>query len=110
MQVLVACDDVADLIVFRRLLRDTPWNVVAVRSGNQAMAAMAKQEFQAVIADDDRIHDMGGADVLATAEQTRPEALRILLVRNERVPELLEAAKSGMFQLVARPFFAKPVR
>ena len=110
MQVLVACDDVADLLVFRRLFRDTNWNVVAVRSGNQALAALGKVEFQAVIADDDRIPDMAGADLLSTVASNRPEAVRILLVRNERVPELLDAAKSGLFQLVARPFFAKPVK
>jgi cyclic di-GMP phosphodiesterase len=110
MQVLVACDDVADLIVFRRLFRDTPWNVVAVRSGNQALTALGKQEFQAIIADDDRLPDMGGSDVLGAAAANRPDALRILLVRNERVPELLDAANAGLFQLVARPFFAKPVK
>jgi HD-GYP domain-containing protein (c-di-GMP phosphodiesterase class II) len=110
MQVLVACDDVADLLVFRRLFRDTAWNVVAVRSGNQALAALGKGEFQAVIADDDRIPDMQGADLLASVASNRPDALRILLVRNERIPELLDAANSGLFQLVARPFFAKPVK
>src|SRR5215471_15938491 len=110
MQVLVACDDVADLLVIRRLFRDTSWNVVAVRSGNQALTALGKQDFQAVIADDDRLPDMAGADLLSTAAAHRPDALRILLVRNERVPELLDGANAGLFQLVTRPFFAKPVK
>jgi response regulator RpfG family c-di-GMP phosphodiesterase len=107
--VLIANDDVAELLVFRRLLRDTPYTVHAVRSAGQALAALGKQDFAAVIADDERLPDMAGAALLSEVERTRPAVLRILLARPERTDALLEGANLRRYQLIARPFFAKPV-
>ncbi|HJZ86607.1 MAG TPA: HD domain-containing phosphohydrolase [Polyangia bacterium] len=107
--VLIADDDVAELLLFRRLLRDTPYVVHTVRSASQALLALGKQDFAAVVADDERLPDMSGAALLAEIEHARPAVLRILLARSERISALLEGAQIRRYQLIARPFFAKPV-
>ena len=80
-RILVANDEVSDLLVMRRLLRDTPYAVDTVRSASQALIAFGKQEYAAVVADDERLPDMPGASLLAEAERIQPAALRVLLAR-----------------------------
>src|SRR5215203_2859553 len=92
-RVLIAADDVSDLLLFRRLLRDTPYTVDAVRSASQALMALAKREYAAVVVDDERLPDMAGAQLLLEVERTQRAALRILLARSERAPALIAAAK-----------------
>src|SRR2546423_1864704 len=108
-RVLIADDDVSDLLVLRRLLRDTPYAIDTVRSASQAVTALAEREYAAVVADDERLADVPGATLLLEAERAQPKALRILLARAERAPLLVAAAKEARYQLIARPFFAKPL-
>jgi putative two-component system response regulator len=108
-RVLIADDDVSGLLVLRRLLRDTPYIVDAVRSASQALQAFAQHEYAAVVADDERLPDMPGASLLAEVERLQRSALRILLARQERFPALAQGAQDARYQLIARPFFAKPL-
>src|SRR4051794_34090976 len=107
-RVLIADDDVSDLLVLRRLLRDTPYSVDTVRSASQAMMALGQREYAAVVADDERLPDMPGASLLYEVERVQKGALRILLSRPERTGALLPAAQQAHYQLIARPFFAQP--
>jgi response regulator RpfG family c-di-GMP phosphodiesterase len=108
-RVLIADDDVSDLLVLRRLLRDTPYTVDTVRSASQAIVALGQREYAAVVADDERLPDMSGASLLLEAERTQKAALRILLSRPERKEALLPAAEEAHYQLIVRPFFAQPL-
>jgi putative nucleotidyltransferase with HDIG domain len=108
-RVLIAHDDVSELLVLRRLLRDTPYLVDTVRSSSQALRALGEHEYAAVVADDERLADMPGAHLLAEVERMQRTALRILLARRERFPALAQAAQDARYQLIARPFFAKPL-
>jgi response regulator RpfG family c-di-GMP phosphodiesterase len=108
-RLLVADDDVSDLLVMRRLVRDTPYVVDTVRSASQALVALGKHEYAAVVADDERLPDMAGALLLAEVERSQRAALRILLSRPERAPALIDDAKQARYQLIARPFFARPL-
>jgi response regulator RpfG family c-di-GMP phosphodiesterase len=108
-RVLIADDDVSDLLVLRRLLRDTPYSVDTVRSASQAIVALGQREYAAVVADDERLPDMAGAALLLEAERVQKSALRILLSRGERTQALLPAAEEAQYQLIARPFFAQPL-
>src|SRR5204863_304924 len=49
-RVLIADDDVSDLLVLRRLLRDTPYSIDTVRSASQAVMALAEREYAAMVA------------------------------------------------------------
>jgi response regulator RpfG family c-di-GMP phosphodiesterase len=108
-RVLIADDDVSDLLVLRRLLRDTPYTVDTVRSASQAIVALGQREYAAVVADDERLPDMPGAALLLEAERVQKGALRILLSHGERTGALLPAAQEAHYQLIARPFFAQPL-
>src|SRR6185295_3834392 len=83
--------------------------VDAVRSASQALSAFAQHEYAAVVADDERLPDMPGASLLAEVERLQKSALRILLARQERFPALAQGAQDARYQLIARPFFAKPL-
>src|SRR5581483_10428992 len=50
-----------------------------------------------------------GAALLAQVERLQPHARRILLAPPDRARALIEAAQAGRYQLIARPFFAKPL-
>jgi HD-GYP domain-containing protein (c-di-GMP phosphodiesterase class II) len=108
-RVLIADDDVSDLLVLRRLLRETPYIIDTVRSASQALRALTERTYAAVVADDDRLPDLSGTQLLYEAERAQPKALRILLARPERAPQLVGAAQQARYQLIARPFFAKPL-
>lgn len=108
-RVLIVDDDVSDQLVLRRLLRDTPYAVDTVRSGSQALVALGNRQYAAVVADDERIADVPGATLLGEAERLQKGALRILLARVERFPLLADGAQQARYQLIARPFFAKPL-
>ena len=104
LRVLVADDDVSDLLVIKRLLRDTPYAVDTVRSASQALDALGKRGYAAVVVDEERLADMPGAALLAQVERLQPRARRILLAAPERARALVEAAQAGRYQLIARPF------
>jgi putative two-component system response regulator len=108
-RVLIVDDDVSDQLVLRRLLRDTPYAVDTVRSGSQALVALGNRHYAAVVADDERVADVPGATLLQEVERLQRPALRILLARSERFPLLADGAQAARYQLIARPFFAKPL-
>jgi len=108
-RVLIAHDDVSELLVLRRLLRDTPYHVDTVRSASQALKVLGEHEYAAVVADDERLADMPGASLLVEVERMQRTALRILLARRERFSSLAQGAQDARYQLIARPFFAKPL-
>jgi response regulator RpfG family c-di-GMP phosphodiesterase len=110
LRVLVAIGEVSELLLVRRLLRDTPYTVDAVRGPNAALRALCAQEYAAVVVDDERLPEMPGAKLLAEAKNVQPRALRVLLARKERVPALQQTAKQNNYRILARPFFAPHLR
>jgi HD-GYP domain-containing protein (c-di-GMP phosphodiesterase class II) len=107
-RILIAADEVSELLVFRRLLRDTPYRIDIVRSANQGMSAVASREYAAVIAIEE-LPDLPGARLLAEAERNRPGGLRILLTRDARRTSLVAGARAGRYKLFARHMFARPM-
>jgi response regulator RpfG family c-di-GMP phosphodiesterase len=109
LRVLVADDEVSDLLVMKRLLRETPYAVDTVRSASQAIEALANKTYAAVIVDEERLSDMTGAQLLAHVEKLQPTARRILLAQPEHADALRANELSGRYQVIARPFFARPL-
>jgi HD-GYP domain-containing protein (c-di-GMP phosphodiesterase class II) len=104
---LFVADDVSELLVFRRLLRDTSYVVETVRSAGQALERLEQRDYAAVITDDERLSDLSGIELLRQVERLRPTALRILLVASERT--LGPGVADGLCQAIVRPFIAKPL-
>jgi HD-GYP domain-containing protein (c-di-GMP phosphodiesterase class II) len=101
---------VDDVLVLRRLLRDTSYRVDGATSATQSLRAITKTNYAAVVADDETIVGLSGEKLLQHVEELQPRALRLLIARRERRPSLATAALSGRFQLFVRPYFATTVR
>ena len=101
---------VDDILVLRRLLRDTSYRVDPATSATQALRAITQHAYAAVIADDEALVGIAGAKLLSSVEELQPSALRILVARRERRPQLANAALAKKYQLFVRPYFAAPVR
>lgn len=101
---------VDDILVLRRLLRDSSYRVDPATSATQALRAISMHAYNAVIADDDALVGISGAKLLSSVEELQPSALRILIARRERRPQLANAALGKKFQMFVRPYFAAPVR
>jgi putative nucleotidyltransferase with HDIG domain len=109
LRVLYAAAEVTDLILLRRLLRDTPYHIDAARTAALALKTLDYRKYAALIADDERLPGMSGAQLLAEVERCQPHVLRILLARIERVKMLTPAARAGRYRLIVRPNFASHV-
>lgn len=107
--VLIAAP-IDDVLVLRRLLRDSGWRVDAATSATQALRAITQHVYDAVVADEDAVVGLAGVKLLASVEELHPRALRLLVARRERRPHLANEALAGRFQLFVRPYFAAPVR
>ena len=107
--VLIAAQ-VDDILVLRRLLRDTSYRVDPATSATQALRAITMRSYNAVIADDEALVGISGSKMLSSVEELQPTALRILIARRERRPALANAALQKKYQLFVRPYFAAPVR
>ncbi|MGZ3405685.1 MAG: HD domain-containing phosphohydrolase [Polyangia bacterium] len=101
---------VDDILVLRRLLRDTSYRVDPATSATQALRAISMHAYNAVIADDDALMGISGAKLLSSVEELQPTALRVLIAKRERRPQLANAALGKKYQLFVRPYFAAPVR
>src|SRR5947207_8157874 len=107
LSVLIAAR-VDDILVLRRLLRETSYRVDPATSATQALRAISQHAYTAVIADDEALQGISGVKLLSSVEELQPSALRILIARRERRAQIAKETKK--VQLFLRPYFAAPVR
>jgi response regulator RpfG family c-di-GMP phosphodiesterase len=101
---------VDDILVLRRLLRDSAYRVDPATSATAALRALTQHRYHAVVADDDALVGISGAMLLSSVEELQPAARRVLVATRERRPQLANQALAGRFVLFVRPYFAAPVR
>jgi len=102
-RVLVISGDLGEMLVLRRLVLSTPHAVESVRSPALALALLAQQRYDAVIADEAGLSRGAAAQLLNEIALRRPEMLRVLLAG--------EASTSDDRHLrILRPYFARPLR
>src|SRR5262249_38062546 len=106
LRLLVASEEISDLLLLRRLLRATPYTIDTARSGSQAMAMLAENEYAAVVADEQRLVDVTGANLLHAVRRSRPHVLCILIAGEEQ-PQ--RPSEDPLLAVVHRPFFARPL-
>lgn len=78
-RVLVVDDDPIVLRAVERLLRSahSEWEIVAVRTAEEALEQAASRRFDMVVADLD-MPEMGGAELLSICAERHPEMVRIV--------------------------------
>src|SRR3954447_5479931 len=84
---------VDDILVLRRLLRDSSYRVDPATSATQALRAISQHAYSAVIADDEALTGISGSKLLSSVQELQPGALRILIARRERRAQLAKEAK-----------------
>jgi HD-GYP domain-containing protein (c-di-GMP phosphodiesterase class II) len=106
-RVMVAVADLTEVLVIRRLLRDTPYLVDVVRSRTHLERALEDRQYSVVITDDHHVEGMSGAALLDEVARVQPKALRILLADKDRKHELLtDVGRDEQFRVAFRPYFA----
>ena len=100
--VLIAAP-VDDILVLRRLLRDTSYRVDPATSATQALRAITMHAYNAVIADDEALVGIAGSKMLSSVEELQPTALRVLIARRDRRPQLANAALQKKYPAVRAP-------
>jgi two-component system response regulator GlrR len=105
-RVLVVDDDPGLLRLMELRLDAAGYRVIAVDSGERALAQLAVSRPQVVVTD----LQMGGIDGMALFEAIRAEnpALPvIMLTAHGTIPDAVAAVKNGVFGYLAKPFDAK---
>jgi putative nucleotidyltransferase with HDIG domain len=109
-RVLIAFADTSDLLLLRRILRETPYIAETARSATAALRALCGHQYSAIITDDERLPGMPGAKLLAEASHVQPGALRVLLARADRMATLEPGVRAGAYVALPRPFFSPGLR
>jgi putative nucleotidyltransferase with HDIG domain len=110
LRILIAFADTSDLLLLRRILRETPYLAETARSATAALRALCGHQYAAVITDDERLPGMPGAKLLAEAAHVQPGALRVLLARADRMAALEPGVRGGAYVALPRPFFSPGLR
>lgn len=107
--VLVVDDEQDNLDAFRFNFRRA-FNIQSVDNPSEALELLKKQEF-AVIVTDQRMPKMTGLELLAKAEEIRPDAVGIILTAFTDVDVLIESINQGtIYRYITKPWDAKEVR
>src|SRR5689334_9330718 len=102
-RVLVADDERAQLKALCQTLRDEGYDTVGVASGEAAIEALGKAEFDLLLADL-MMPKMDGIALLREAVALRPELIGIIMTGAGTIATAVEAMKAGAFDFILKPF------
>ncbi len=101
--VLVVDDEKNMRLSLKTVLTDERYSVHIVESAEQALEALAREEFLMVITDG-RLGGMSGYELLSRIRSQKPE-LPVLMITAYPTPKLaVEAIKAGAMDYLAKPF------
>ncbi len=107
--ILIVDDEQDNLDAFRFNFKRA-YNIVAVDNGPEALELLKQHDF-AVIVTDQRMPKMTGLELLAKAQEIRPDAVGIILTAFTDVDVLMEAINQGtIYRYVTKPWDAKELR
>src|SRR5260370_42663434 len=109
-RVMVAVTDLTEVLVLRRLLRDTPYLLDAMPSRFQVLRALSERQYSVVITDDIDVDGISGAKLLAEVARLQPFALSILLADKDRKHGLIDDTGNDRLRVAFRPYFASQVQ
>jgi CheY-like chemotaxis protein len=109
-RLLVVDDDLTITNVLRDVFERLGHDVRTCNDGLDAIALLDAQIFDAVVADW-QMGAFSGLDVLEVAWQKCPLARRILVTASPTEPEVLEALRTGVAEvLLEKPWFLPDIR
>lgn len=103
---LLLVDDDADLLTLISMrLKSNGYDVVAVSSGEKALAQLAVFRPHVVVTDQ-RMPGMDGMALFEEIQRRQPRLPVILLTAHGTIPDAVEATRRGVFSYLVKPFDA----
>ncbi|MFZ9584666.1 MAG: sigma 54-interacting transcriptional regulator [Pseudohongiellaceae bacterium] len=103
---LLLVDDDADLLTLISMrLKSNGYDVVAVSSGEKALAQLAVFRPHVVVTDQ-RMPGMDGMALFEEVQRRQPRLPVILLTAHGTIPDAVEATRRGVFSYLVKPFDA----
>jgi DNA-binding NtrC family response regulator len=107
--ILVVDDEPGMCRLLEKVLGDEGWAVSAFVNPAEAVEALHRQPFDAVVTDI-RMPKLDGFDVLEAVRSQRPDAAVILITAHGSVETAVEAMKRGAADFIAKPFRNEEIR
>ncbi|MFQ5855971.1 MAG: response regulator [Anaerolineae bacterium] len=101
--ILVAEDEIGMRTTLVVNLEDQGYNVIACKTGEEALACVQQRPPDVVIADL-RLPDVSGLEILETLKEINPEAAFILVTGYASLETAVEALNEGAFAYITKPF------
>jgi DNA-binding NtrC family response regulator len=101
-RLLIADDDTYSSTQLRRLLESEDLVVDAVSSGQEALAALVKDEYSILITDL-RMPGMGGMDLIREVSQRRLQVTTIVTTGFGSIERVVEAMRLGAYDFLTKP-------
>jgi response regulator RpfG family c-di-GMP phosphodiesterase len=102
-KILIVDDEAPNLRLLQRVLGDD-YEVIAVTSGEEALAVLKKEDISLIISDQ-RMPQMTGVQLLEKSIAIRPYAIKILLTGYTDVQALIDAINSGkVYEYISKPW------
>jgi two-component system response regulator AtoC len=100
--ILVVDDDALVRSYLTKVLAHEGHEVLAVESGEAALACVADQEFDLTFIDL-KMDGLGGMEVLAALRQQWPETVAIVLTGHPTLETVFEALRQGAYDYLFKP-------
>jgi response regulator RpfG family c-di-GMP phosphodiesterase len=102
--ILIVDNDPVILSVLKEQLEPEGYQITITQDTNQALAAMQKQEFCVIMADQE-MSGMTGLQFLSKVKEGQPSAIRLLISSTLGLKELLDAVKSNLIhRFITKPW------
>ncbi|MBI4369334.1 MAG: sigma-54-dependent Fis family transcriptional regulator [Elusimicrobia bacterium] len=101
-KLLLVEDDASQMMMLSMDLKRRDFDVVTVRSGNEAIAKLGHELFDVVVTDL-RLEGTGGLDVLKTSKKIQPETEVIVITGHGSVDTAVAAIKAGAHDYLMKP-------
>lgn len=102
-KVLVADDDPIHQNFVSTTLRRLKFEVVAVSSGEEALAKLQQEPFELVVTDF-KMAKKTGLDVIRAAKLSNPQTVVILMTAFNSIETAVDAMREGAFNVLIKPF------
>jgi len=102
-RVLVVDNDTEMLALLRRHLETEGMAVVTAGGGKEAILALEDQDFDLILTDL-VMDEVGGLDVLAAVQRSRPTTRVILMTAFGSLETAIEAIRQGAYDYLTKPF------
>ncbi len=101
-KVLIVDDDITFNLMLKSFLEKNDFDITQAASGKEAMSALDKAAFDAVLVDL-RLPDVNGIDLLKKIKLALPKAILLLMTSYADIKTAVSAIKAGAYDYITKP-------